>query len=47
MALGKDALLTLESPIENPASSSNLLSIANGRGLYTVAVTGGMSLNIR
>ncbi|KAK9247049.1 hypothetical protein V1506DRAFT_505006 [Lipomyces tetrasporus] len=23
MALGKDALLTLESPIENPASSSN------------------------
>ncbi|KAK9258944.1 hypothetical protein V1519DRAFT_298676 [Lipomyces tetrasporus] len=41
MALGKDALLTLESPIENPASSSNLLSIANGRGLYTVAVTGG------
>ncbi|KAK9325009.1 hypothetical protein V1517DRAFT_315751 [Lipomyces orientalis] len=41
MALGKDALLTLESPIENPTSSSNLLSIANGRGLYAVAVTGG------
>ncbi|KAK9314699.1 hypothetical protein V1524DRAFT_135784 [Lipomyces starkeyi] len=41
MALGKDAILTVENAIENPASSSNLLSIANGRGLFAIAITGG------
>ncbi|KAK9356018.1 hypothetical protein V1523DRAFT_293232 [Lipomyces doorenjongii] len=41
MALGKDAILTVENEIENPASSSNLLSIANGKGLFAIAITGG------
>ncbi|KAK9363367.1 hypothetical protein V1504DRAFT_215308 [Lipomyces starkeyi] len=41
MALGRDAILTVDNAIENPASSSNLLSIANGRGLFAIAITGG------
>lgn len=41
MSLGKDAAVTLENPIKEPEYSSNLLTIANGRGLFAVAVTGG------
>ncbi|KAK9240605.1 hypothetical protein V1525DRAFT_175471 [Lipomyces kononenkoae] len=45
MALGRDAVLTVENALENPAGSSNLLAIANGRGLFAIAITGGFIVN--
>ncbi|KAK9369919.1 hypothetical protein V1509DRAFT_645146 [Lipomyces kononenkoae] len=45
MALGKDAVLTVDNALEDPAGSSNLLAIANGRGLFAIAVSGGFIVN--